>query len=348
MGIVSAYGVTEPGGRFSRLDLERRELDPNDVLIKIAYAGICHSDIHTVRGEWGQIHFPMVPGHEIAGIVEAVGSEVTKHQVGDRVGVGCFVDSCRECENCKDGWDNYCLNGSTGTYNGVDKYGMHTAGGYSTHIVVDENYTLRIPDGIGLDVAAPLLCAGITMYSPLAHWGAGPGRQVGIVGLGGLGHVGVKIARAMGADVTILTRSRAKEADAARLGASRFVATAEPDALRDLRNTFDLVVNTISSGIDVSQYLATLRLHGTMVNVGVPTEPYRVPFGSLAGGQKSLAASAIGSIKETQEMLDFCATHGIGADIELIGADEIDEAYDRVVASDVRYRFVIDAATFAG
>ena len=346
MGIVTAYGVTEPHGSFTKMDLERRDLHQNDVLIKIAYAGICHSDIHTVRGEWGQITFPMIPGHEIAGIVEAIGPGVTKHKVGDRVGVGCFVDSCRECENCLAGWDNYCLKGNTGTYNSVDKYGMHTAGGYSSHIVVDENYTLSIPDGIGLDVAAPLLCAGITMYSPLANWGAGPGKNVGIVGLGGLGHVGVKIAKAMGAEVTIMTRSNAKEQDAERLGASRFIATSDPDALTSLRNTFDLIVNTISSGIDVRQYLSTLRLHGTMVNVGVPTEPYTVPFGALAGGQKSLAASAIGSIRETQAMLDFCATHGIGADIELISTDQIDDAYDRVVASDVRYRFVIDAATF--
>jgi len=346
MGIVTAYGVTEPHGAFTKLDLERRDLDQNDVLIKIAFAGICHSDIHTVRGEWGQITFPMIPGHEIAGIVEAVGPGVTKHNVGDRVGVGCFVDSCRECENCLSGWDNYCLKRNTGTYNSVDKYGMPTAGGYSSHIVVDENYTLSIPDGIGLDVAAPLLCAGITMYSPLAHWGTGPGKNVAIVGLGGLGHVGVKIARAMGAEVTIMTRSNAKEADAARLGASRFIATSAPDALEGLRNTFDLIVNTISSGIDVNHYLSTLRLHGAMVNVGVPTEPYTVPFGFLAGGQKSLAASAIGSIRETQEMLNFCATHGIGADIELISAHQIDDAYDRVVASDVRYRFVIDAATF--
>ena len=228
----------------------------------------------------------------------------------------------------------------------MDKYGEPTAGGYSSHIVVDENYTLRIPDGIGLDVAAPLLCAGITMYSPLAHWQAGPGKTVGIVGLGGLGHVGVKIANAMGADVTIMTRSNSKEADAARLGASRFVATSDPEALKGLRNSFDLIVNTISSGVDVLQYLPTQRLHGTLVNVGVPTEPYSVPFGFLAGGQKSLSGSAIGSIRETQEMLDFCATHGIGADIEVINADQIDEAYDRVVASDVRYRFVIDAETF--
>lgn len=346
MAIVNAYGVTETGGRFSKIDLKRRDLDANDVLIRIAYAGICHSDIHTVRGEWGKINFPMVPGHEIAGTVEAVGPGVTTYKVGDRVGVGCFVDSCRECENCLAGYDHFCLNGNTGTYNSVDKYGEPTAGGYSSHIVVDENYTLRIPDGIGLDVAAPLLCAGITMYSPLAHWQAGPGKTVGIVGLGGLGHVGVKIAKAMGAEVTILTRSNAKEADAARLGASRFVATSDPEALKSLRNSFDLIINTISSGVDVLQYLPTLRLHGSMVNVGVPTEPYTVPFGFLAGGQKSLSGSAIGSIRETQEMLDFCATHGIGADIEVISADQIDEAYDRVVASDVRYRFVIDAATF--
>ena len=346
MPTVTAYGVSHANGSFERLDLERRELAPNDVLIKIAYAGICHSDIHTIREEWGGIHYPMIPGHEIAGIVEAIGSSVTTFAVGDRAGVGCFVDSCGECENCRSGDDNYCLKGNTATYNGVDKYGQHTAGGYSTHIVVDERYVLRIPDGIGLDVAAPLLCAGITMYSPLARWGTGPGKKVAIVGLGGLGHVGVKLAAAMGAEVTILTRSEDKQADATALGAAHFHSTRDRAGLKALRNSFDLIINTISAGVDVADYLPLLRLHGTLVNVGVSPEPYTVPFFLLAGGQKSLAASGIGGIRETQEMLDFCAAHGIGAEIELIGADQIDSAYDRVVASDVRYRFVIDTATF--
>ena len=346
MPTVTAYGVTEANGNFQKLELERRDLAPNDVRIKIAYAGICHSDIHTVREEWGGIHYPMIPGHEIAGIVEEVGSEVTTFKVGDRAGVGCFVDACGECVNCAQGWDNYCLKGNTATYNAVDKYGAHTAGGYSTHIVVDERYTLHIPEGIALDVAAPLLCAGITMYSPLNTWKAGPGKKVAIVGLGGLGHMGVKIAAAMGAEVTILTRSEAKRADAEALGAAHFVSTADRANLKPLRNTFDLIVNTISAGVDVTHYLPLLRLHGALVNVGVPTEPYSVPFGLLAGGQRSLSASGIGGIKETQEMLDFCAAHGLGAEIEVIAADQIDEAYDRVVASDVRYRFVIDAATF--
>jgi uncharacterized zinc-type alcohol dehydrogenase-like protein len=346
MRTVTAYGVTRPHGSFEKLAIERRALGPHDVLIKIAFAGICHSDIHTVRGEWGSIAYPMVPGHEIAGVIEEVGDAVDHLAVGERAGVGCFVDSCRECANCLAGEDSYCTRGTTATYNGVDKQGLATAGGYSTHIVVDERYTLKIPDELSLAEAAPLLCAGITMYSPLRHWGAGPGKNVGIVGLGGLGHMGVKIASAMGADVSIFTRSDAKRADAARLGATSFTAPADRDTLKPKRYTMDLIINTISGGVDVETYLALLRLNGTLVNVGVSPEPYTVRFGPLVGGRRSLAASGIGGIRETQEMLDFCAAHGLGADIEVISAQEIDVAYDRVVSSDVRYRFVIDAATF--
>jgi uncharacterized zinc-type alcohol dehydrogenase-like protein len=344
MTTVTAYGVTQPHGSFEKLGVERRELDPHDVLIKIAYAGICHSDIHTVRGEWGSITYPMIPGHEIAGVIEAVGSEVTSFKVGDRAGVGCFVDACGECENCLLGANNYCLRGNTATYNGIDKYGIPTAGGYSSHIVVDEHFTLSIPDALDLAEAAPLLCAGITMYSPLRLWNAGPDKRVGIVGLGGLGHMGVKIAAALGAEVSVITRSNAKRADAARLGASSFYASEDEGVLSSLRGTQDLIINTISAGVDAETYLKLLRLHGALVNVGVSPAPYSVSFGALIS--KSLAASGIGSIDETQEMLDFCAAHGLGADIEIIGASEIDQAYDRVVASDVRYRFVIDTATF--
>jgi alcohol dehydrogenase (NADP+) len=344
MPTVTAFGVTQPHGSFEKLGVVRRDLDPHDVLIKIAFAGICHSDIHTVRGEWGSISYPMIPGHEIAGVIEAVGSAVTSFKVGDRAGVGCFVDACGECENCLLGANNYCLKGNTATYNGVDKYGIPTAGGYSSHIVVDEHFTLSIPDSLELAEAAPLLCAGITMYSPLRLWNAGPEKKVSIVGLGGLGHMGVKIAHAMGAEVSVITRSDAKRADAARLGASNFYASGEEDSLKALRNTQDVIINTISAGVDAQTYLSLLRLHGALINVGVSPEPYSVGFGALMA--KSLSASGIGSITETQEMLDFCAEHGLGADIEVIGASDIDSAYDRVVASDVRYRFVIDTATF--
>ncbi len=346
MRTVTAYGVPKAHGSFEKLSIERRDLGPKDVLIKIAFAGICHSDIHTVREEWGGISYPMVPGHEIAGIVEEVGSDVTNFAVGDRAGVGCMVDSCRECENCRAGEEQYCLKGNIGTYNGVGKDGQPTAGGYSTHIVVDEHFVLSIPEGISLDVAAPLLCAGITMYSPLKHWGAGPGKKVAIVGLGGLGHVGVKIAAAMGAEVSILSRSDDKRGDAAALGAAHFHATGDPSVLKSLRGTFDLIVNTVSGNLPIDTYLSLLRLDGVMANVGVAPEPFQVRFSSLAGNRRSLTGSAIGGIRETQEMLDFCAEHGLGADIELISSHQINEAYDRVVNSDVRYRFVIDAATF--
>jgi alcohol dehydrogenase (NADP+) len=345
MRTATAYALHEKDGGFVRTEIERRELGPRDVLIDIAYAGICHSDIHTAREEWGSIHYPLVPGHEIAGTIAEVGAEVDRHQVGDRVGVGCMVNSCRSCSNCLAGEEQYCERGNIGTYDAEDLDGSITKGGYSTQVVVDQDFVLSIPDGIGLDVAAPLLCAGITMYSPLKHWGAGPGRRVAIVGLGGLGHVGVKIAKAMGAEVTVITRTADKQADASRLGASDFVASGEPGALKPLRSSFDLIVNTVSAGINVDTYLNLLRLDGALVNVGVSPEGYATSFPRLAHNRRSLAGSGIGGIRETQEMLDFCAEHGIGADIELIEASAIDEAYDRVVASDVRYRFVIDAAS---
>ncbi len=345
---VNARATAGAGKPFKATTIERRDLGPHDVLIDIAYAGICHSDIHTARGEWGRTLFPLVPGHEIAGTVSAVGSEVTQFQVGDRAGVGCMVDSCRECDHCRAGEEQYCLKGMVGTYNAIGKDGRPTDGGYSEKIVVDEAYTLRIPDGISLDAAAPLLCAGITLYSPLRHWGAGPGKKVAIVGMGGLGHMGVKIAKAMGAEVSVLSQSVKKQEDALRLGADSFHATGEEGTFKQLARSFDLVVSTISATVDMASYLGTLKLDGALVNVGAPEEPLSVPAFALIGGRRSLAGSMIGGIRETQEMLDFCAERGIGAEVEVISADQIDEAYERIVASDVRYRFVIDTATLAG
>ncbi|MFC5910748.1 NAD(P)-dependent alcohol dehydrogenase [Streptacidiphilus monticola] len=344
---VAAWAATAPKAPLERTTIPRRELGPHDVLIEIKYAGICHSDIHQVNEEWGAARFPMVPGHEIAGIITEVGSAVARHQVGDRGGVGCFVDSCRECANCRAGLEQYCTGplGMIGTYNAVDAEGRPTYGGYSTHIVVDENYVLRIPEGIGLDQAAPLLCAGITTYSPLAHWGAGPGKNVAVVGLGGLGHMAVKIAHAKGAEVTVLSQSLRKQQDALKLGADHYYATGDPATFEQLAGSFDLIVNTVSANLDVNAYLGLLKAGGTMVQVGAPENPVPVNVFSLIGGRKSLAGSMIGGIPETQEMLDFCAEHGIGAEVEVIRADQINEAYARVVASDVRYRFVIDAAT---
>jgi uncharacterized zinc-type alcohol dehydrogenase-like protein len=345
MRSVTAWATPGPKAPFERTTIERRDPGPGDVVIAIAYAGICHSDIHTAREEWGKITFPLVPGHEIAGIVEAVGDGVTKYAAGDRVGVGCMVDSCRECENCALGEEQYCLPGNTGTYNAIGRDGHPTHGGYSTHIVVDEHFVARIPDAIPLDVAAPLLCAGITLYSPLRHWQAGPGKRVAIVGFGGLGHMGVKIAAALGAEVTVLSQTTAKEADGRAFGASGYVATRDPDALKPLTKSFDLILNTVSAPLPLDSYLSLLRLDGSMVNVGAPPEPMSVRAYSMMTNRRSLAGSGIGGMRETQEMLDFCGEHGIGAQIETISADRIDEAYDRVVDSDVRYRFVIDAAT---
>jgi uncharacterized zinc-type alcohol dehydrogenase-like protein len=343
---VTAYSTAAAKAPFEKTVIQRRDLGPRDVLIKIAYAGICHSDIHTAREEWGEALFPLVPGHEIAGTVEEIGSAVDKFTVGDRVGVGCMVDSCRECENCLAGEEQYCLKGNVGTYNAIGKDGRPTDGGYSTHIVVDQDFVLGIPEGISLDVAAPLLCAGITLYSPLKHWGAGPGKNVAIVGLGGLGHMGVKIAHALGAEVTVLSQTLSKADDGRTLGADHFRATSDEHTFDDLAGSFDLIVNTVSASLPMDKYLSLLRLDGTMVNVGAPPDPLSVGAFSLIPMRRSWAGSMIGGIRQTQEMLDFCAEHHLGAEIEIISGEQIDEAYDRVVASDVRYRFVIDTATF--
>src|SRR6476469_9056790 len=348
MRTVTAYATPSAKAPFEKVQLERRDLGPKDVLIKIEFAGICHSDIHTGRNEWGEAHFPLVPGHEIAGTVEEVGSSVSKHSVGDHVGVGCMVDSCRECENCKAGEEQYCLKGNVGTYNAQDyhKGDTWTDGGYSTHIVVDEDFVLRIPDNIPLDQAAPLLCAGITLYSPLHHWQAGPGKKVAIVGMGGLGHMGVKIAHAMGAEVTVLSQSLSKQDDGLEFGADHYYATSDSSTFDKLAASFDLIVNTVSAHLPMEKYLSLLKLDGVLVNVGAPSEPLEVPAFALIPFRRSWAGSMIGGIRETQEMLDFCAEHNIGSTVEKISGDQIDEAWDRVVDSDVRYRFVIDTATF--
>ncbi|WP_150266057.1 NAD(P)-dependent alcohol dehydrogenase [Paenibacillus tepidiphilus] len=342
---VNARATFSPEGPFKLTAIERRELQPHDILIEIKYAGICHSDIHTARGEWGPVSYPLVPGHEIAGIVAQVGPEVSKYAVGDRVGVGCMVDSCGECAHCHQGEEQYCLNGMTGTYGAIDRYGQYTQGGYSTHIVVTEDFVVRIPDAIGLDAAAPLLCAGITTYSPLRHWGAGPGKKIAVVGLGGLGHLAVKLAHAMGAEVTVLSQSLKKKEDGLQLGADYYYATSDPETFKQLAGSFDLIVNTVSASVDINAYLSLLALDGTMVNVGAPAEPLPVHAMSLIGHRRSFAGSMIGGIRETQEMLDFCAEHGIVPEIETIRASQIDEAWERVLASDVRYRFVIDIST---
>ncbi|MBY0517177.1 MAG: NAD(P)-dependent alcohol dehydrogenase [Bacteriovoracaceae bacterium] len=324
---------------------ERRAVGEHDIAIEIKYCGICHSDIHFVRDEWGAQKYPCVPGHEIAGIVTQVGSKVTKHKVGDAVGVGCMVDSCRHCSSCESGQENYCLNGSTMTYGGKEKDGSITQGGYSSAIVVSQDFALKIPKNLPLDAAAPLLCAGITLYSPLSHWKAGPGKKVAIIGLGGLGHMGVKIAHAMGADVTVLSHSLKKKEEGMKMGANAFYATSDAETFTKLRGQFDLIINTVSAELDWNMYLSLLKLDGTMVVLGLPEKAIPVSAFSLIIGRKSLSGSVIGGIKETQEMLDFCGKHNITCDIELIPVTKINEAYERVVKSDVRYRFVIDMKT---
>jgi uncharacterized zinc-type alcohol dehydrogenase-like protein len=287
----------------------------------------------------------MEPGHEIAGVVSAVGAKVTKHKIGDKVGVGCFVDSCRTCSECRSGLEQYCSVKTVWTYNARDNDGAPTYGGYSDRIVVDENYALRMPKNLPLDACAPLLCAGITLYSPLKHWKAGPGKKVAIVGLGGLGHMGVKLAHALGAEVTVLSQSLRKQDDAKRLGADHFYATSDPETFTKLARSFDLVLNTVSAQMDWSQYLSLLKVDGSMVIVGLPEKDIPVGAFSLTGGRRSLAGSQIGGIHETQEMLDFCDAHGVACDIEVVPIQKVNEAYERVLKSDVRYRFVIDMAT---
>lgn len=350
MSTVYAYAANSATEPLAKTTITRREVGPHDVAFDIHFAGICHSDIHTVKGEWGTPNYPVVAGHEIAGVVTAVGSEVTKYKVGDHVGVGCFIDSCRECDNCKAGLQQYCTGdyGMHGTYNSTERDGSPTYGGYSGAIVVDENYVLRIPDSIPLDAAAPLLCAGITLFSPLRHWNAGPDKKVAVIGLGGLGHMGVKLAHAMGAHVTVLSQSLKKMEDGLRLGADEYYATSDPDTFRKLRGKFDLILNTVSANLDLGAYLGLLAVDGTLVELGMPEHAMEVPPFPLAGMRRSLSGSMIGGIPETQEMLDFCAEHDVTPEIEVIQPDYINEAYERVLASDVRYRFVIDTASLRG
>ena len=337
---IAAFSAKAQLGPFS---FERRDPKELDVVIDIKFSGICHSDIHTVRSEWGQAMYPVVPGHEIAGVVRAVGSKVKKYKVGDHVGVGCMVDSCRTCENCKHDLENYCLNGMNPTYNGFEKDGKtQTQGGYADVIVVDESFVLRIPDSLPLDKAAPLLCAGITLYSPLMHWKAGPGKKVAIVGLGGLGHVGVKIARAMGAEVTVLSHTEKKRDDALKMGAHHFISTREKSAFKNNANQFDLIINTVSAELNMADYFDLLKTDGALVVVGLPEKPLSIHPFSLVPMRRSYAGSMIGGIKETQEMLEFCAKHNITPEIEVITPNKVNEAYERVLKSDVRYRFVID------
>ncbi|MBA2920354.1 alcohol dehydrogenase catalytic domain-containing protein [Sphingomonas sp. MAH-20] len=346
---TQAYGNTAADRPLGPLTIERRAPGPRDVAIDILFCGVCHSDLHTARGEWSGTLYPCVPGHEIVGRVAAVGGEVDRFKAGDVVGVGCMVDSCGTCPSCRDSEEQYCTgSGFVGTYNGEDAHlGGHTFGGYSKRIVVDQDFVLRIGhDEKDLAAVAPLLCAGITTYSPLRHWKVGPGQKVGVVGLGGLGHMGVKIAAAMGADVTVFTTSPDKREDALKLGAKDVIVSRDPAAMKAAEGTFDFILNTVAAPLDLDPYLAALKRDGTMVLVGVPADPHKSPdVGKLIFRRRALAGSLIGGIRETQEMLDFCRDHGLTADIELIRMDEINTAYDRMVKSDVKYRFVIDMAS---
>ncbi len=342
---VKSYAAQSATSDVAPFSFDRREVGAHDVLIDIHYCGVCHSDIHQARNEWGGSIFPMVPGHEIVGKISQIGSAVTKFKVGDIAGVGCFVDSCRECHSCKEGLEQYCEKGMVGTYNGREKDGTPTYGGYSSKIVVDESYTLHISEKLSLDAVAPLLCAGITTYSPIMHWKIGKGHKVGVLGLGGLGHMAVKFAVSLGSEVTVLSTSKNKEEDAKRLGAHHFALTSDEVVLQSLKNQFDFIIDTVSAPHDMNLYLSMLRRDGTIVVVGVPPTPAPIHNFSLIGGRKQIGGSLIGGIKETQEMLDYCAEHNIVSDIELINIKDINTAYERMLKNDVKYRFVIDMAT---
>jgi uncharacterized zinc-type alcohol dehydrogenase-like protein len=343
---TNAFAAPAAGAPLAAATITRREVGPQDVLIDVAYCGICHTDIHTVRGEWGPRPYPLVPGHEITGTVAAVGAEVTRFALGDLVGVGCMVRSCGQCASCRAGQQQDCA-AMVGTYGDTDADGTITQGGYAARIVVGQDFVLRIPDGLDLAGAAPLLCAGITMYSPLRRYGAGAGKKVAVIGLGGLGHLGVKIAAAMGAEVTVLSQNLKKREDALRLGATSYHAATDPADFADLTGTFDLMISTLSAPPDLPALLSLLAPQGTLVNLGIPSEPLTLPAFCLVLGRKTLAGSLFGGIAETQEMLEFCAAHNITADTEVIPPEAINTAYDRVLASDVRYRFVIDTASLS-
>jgi uncharacterized zinc-type alcohol dehydrogenase-like protein len=343
---VKSFAAATATSPLGPLDIQRRDPGPNDVVIDILFSGVCHSDIHTARNEWHGTTYPVVPGHEIVGKVLAVGASVKHFKVGDPVGVGCMVGSCGECENCKDGEEQFCQKGCRFTYNSLDEDGKsQTYGGYSTKVVVNEKFVLKIPANLPLDKAAPLLCAGITTYSPLHHWKVKAGDQVAVVGLGGLGHMGVKIAVALGAEVTVLSTSDNKKDDAIKLGAKHFLNTKKPETFQENMGKFDFILNTVSAKVDVNAYLGLLKRNGSLVQVGAPTEPLPVAAFNLIFGRKSFSGSLIGGIKETQEMLDFCGKHNVTSDIEVIPMQKINEAYERMIKGDVKYRFVIDMAS---
>jgi alcohol dehydrogenase (NADP+) len=346
MNNTKAYAAQSAKDLLAPFSFQRREVQPHDVQIDILYCGVCHSDIHQARNEWGGSIYPMVPGHEIVGRVFKAGDQVTKFKTGELVGVGCFVDSCRECPQCKAGQEQYCEKGMSPTYNGYEQDGKTpTLGGYSTQIVVDENYILNVSTKLALEGVAPLLCAGITTYSPLRHWNVGKGHKVGVLGLGGLGHMGVKLASAFGAEVTMLSTSPSKEADAKRLGADRFALTSNPDVFKEYSKYFDFILDTVSAPHDLEKYLNTLKTDGVFICVGLPPVPMAVPAFSLVPRRRSIAGSMIGGIAETQEMLDFCAAHNITSDVEVIPIQQINEAYERTIKGQVKYRFVIDIAS---
>ena len=346
MSNTKAYAAQSATAPLAESTVERRSPKPHDVQIDILFCGVCHSDLHAVRNEWGNTIFPIIPGHEIVGRVSAVGNDVTKFTVGDLAGIGCLVDSCRECDNCKEGLEQYCSNGNVGTYNGKEKDGSGlTYGGYSKTILAHEDFVLHVSDKQPLEGIAPLLCAGITTYSPLKHWKVGKGDKVGVVGLGGLGHMGVKLAASMGAEVTMLSHSPSKEEDAKRLGAHKLILTSDKEQTKSVSGYFDFILNTVSADHDYNFYLRMLNTNGVMVCVGAPPTPAQIPAFNLIINRKSLAGSLIGGLPETQEMLDYCAEHNIVSDVEVIKISEINEAYERMLKGDVKYRFVIDMAS---
>lgn len=341
-----AYAAQAPDAALAPFSLDRREPGPHDVDIDILFCGVCHSDLHTARNEWGGTTYPVVPGHEIIGRVLRIGAQVTRHRVGDLVGVGCFTDTCRTCANCQAGEESYCEGGISWTYNSQERGSKErTYGGYSTRIVADEHYALRIPANLAPDRAAPLLCAGITTWSPLRHWKVGPGMRVAVMGLGGLGHMGLKFAASFGAEVTVISGSASKEADAKALGAHHFLLSSDEAAMKAAKNRFDFILNTVSAPHDYNRYLQLLRLDGNMTLVGIPPEAIPVRANMLVGQRRSLSGSLIGGIRETQEMLDHCGVHGIECEVETIPMSYINEAYGRMLRSDVRYRFVIDLSS---
>jgi alcohol dehydrogenase (NADP+) len=342
---TKGYAAQTPESEVAPWKFERREVGPHDVQLEIKYCGVCHSDLHQIRNDWFPGIFPMVPGHEIVGNVIQTGAHVKKFKKGDLAGVGCLVDSCRTCKNCQQGLEQYCLNGSNATYNGRDKDGSPTYGGYSDNIVVHEDFVLHVSQKLSLPAVAPLLCAGITTYSPLRFWKVGKGHKLAVLGLGGLGHMGVKFGAAFGAEVTVLSTSPSKEKEARKLGAHNFVVTSDPKQLNAVKGTFDFILDTVSAKHDVTVYLSLLATNGVHICVGAPSEPYQVPAFALMGGRKSVTGSGIGGLPETQEMLDYCAEKGIVSDIEIIDIKDINSSYERMLKGDVRYRFVIDMAT---